>query len=81
MDSKEFLQEAKRRLFYYLHPNERDQKPNTVWMFIAWFNKTGQNNKCLMGIVNSDDYFEISYFGDEDKFVLDHYALKKHCLI
>lgn len=81
MDNEEFIKDAKRRLFYYLHPNKQNKKPNTAGMFVVWLSKIGKNNKCLIGIEDSNDYFEISHFGDEDEFALDHYALKKHYLI
>lgn len=81
MDGEKFVKDAKRRLFCYLHPSKQNQEPDTKGMFVVWLSKIGKNNKCLIGIKGSNDCFEISHFGDEEEFVLDHYTLKKHYLI
>lgn len=78
MDNENFIKEAKNRLFNYLYPNKQNQKANVENMFVTWLSKAGGNNKCLIGLTDSNDYFEITYIGNENTFVLDHYMLKNH---
>lgn len=78
MDNETFIKMAKQRLFAELHPNRQMSRPNEAGMYVSWLCKIGKNNKCLIGIIGSDDYYEISYFGNEGVFVMDHYSLKKH---
>ena len=78
MNNETFIKEAKRHLFAELYPGRQMSQPNFNGMFVPWLCKIGHNNKCLIGIVGSDDYYEISYFGNEEVFVMDHYSLKKH---
>lgn len=85
MGGRLFINEAKHRLAAHLYPgrqnNELFMRSEMGGMYVVWLSKIGQNNKCLLGMSGSDDYFEISYFGDEKEFVLDHYTLKKHLYI
>lgn len=82
MDGEYFIKEAKQHLAAYLFPSKQNNKHfmdlTMNKMFTVWLSKIGKNNKCLIGIDGSNDYFEICYFGGEGEFVLDHYVLKKH---
>lgn len=85
MDGEYFANEAKQHLAAYLYPGRQNDElfmqSTADTMYVVWLSKIGKNNKCLIGIDGSDDYFEVSYFGSEGEFVLDHYTLKKHLYI
>lgn len=81
MDNEAFIKKAKRMIFAEFNHGKELPEEDCSNMFVAWISKIGPNNKCLIGIDGSDDYFEMSYFGDEGDFVLDHYTLKEHITI
>ena len=81
MDNELFVKKAKQMIFAEFNHGKQLPESNYSEMFVVWLSKIGPNNKCLIGINGSNDYFEMSYFGDEGEFVLDHYTLKEHISI
>lgn len=50
-------------------------------VFIVWYCKTLQNWKALAGISGRDEYFELTYNGDEKELYLDVYRkLENVCM-
>ena len=50
-------------------------------VFIVWYCKTLQNWKALAGIYGRDEYFELTYNGDEKELYLDVYKKSENvCL-
>lgn len=74
MDNTEFTKRAK----------EIVAKENKVGQFnasdikVVWLAKAAGNNKALLCFEDSSRYYEVTYIGDEDNFVLDVYELISH---
>lgn len=66
-----FESKAKKLVAEYLNYeiNEKD-------VFIVWFSKIGKNAKAMLGSDQDCHYFEIAYFGEEGKYVIDAYDLE-----
>lgn len=66
-----FESEAKKLVAKYLNYeiNEKD-------VFIVWFSKIGANAKAMLSSALDCHYFEITYFGEEGKYVVDAYDLE-----
>lgn len=66
------------------YANEHHFLSNSVCqkdVFIIWYCKTLQNWKALAGIYGRDEYFELTYNGDEKELYLDVYKkLENICL-
>lgn len=48
---------------------ETDEKD----VFIVWFIKVGSNAKAMLSSVSDNFYFEVTYFGEEGKYIVDEY--------
>lgn len=66
-----FESKAKKLVAEYLNYeiNEKD-------VFIVWFSKIGANAKAMLSSALDCHYFEITYFGEEGKYVVDAYDLE-----
>lgn len=42
-------------------------------VFIVWFSKVGANAKAMLSSVLDNRYFEVTYFGEEGKYIVDEY--------
>ena len=42
-------------------------------VFIVWFSKVGSNAKAMLSSVSDNCYFEVTYFGEEGKYIVDEY--------
>ncbi|WP_263987249.1 DUF6275 family protein [Limosilactobacillus fermentum] len=42
-------------------------------VFIVWFSKVGSNAKAMLSSVTDNSYFEVTYFGEEGKYIVDEY--------
>lgn len=42
-------------------------------MFVVWMCKTLQNNKALIGVHHSPNYYEVTYNGDKKELYVDEY--------
>lgn len=42
-------------------------------MFVVWMCKTLQNNKALIGVHHSPNYYEVTYNGDKNELYVDEY--------
>ena len=42
-------------------------------VFIVWFSKVGSNAKAMLSSVLDNRYFEVTYFGEEGKYIVDEY--------
>ena len=66
------------------YANEHHFLSNSVCqkdVFIIWYCKTLQNWKALAGIYGRDEYFELTYNGDEKELYLDVYKKSENiCL-
>lgn len=67
----EFESKAKKLVAEYLNYeiSEKD-------VFIVWFSKVGANAKAMLSSDLDCHYFEITYFGEEGKYVVDAYDLE-----
>lgn len=65
-----FESDAKKLVVKYLDygVNEKD-------VFIVWFSKVGKNAKAMLSSNLDSHYFEITYFGEEGKYVVDVYDI------
>lgn len=63
-----FESEAKKLVTKYLNyeVSEKD-------VFVVWFSKVGANAKAMLSSDLDYHYFEITYFGEEGKYVVDAY--------
>lgn len=66
-----FESDAKKLVAKYLH-----YKVNEKEVFIVWFSKVGANAKAMLSSNLDWHYFEITYFGEEGKYVVDAYDLE-----
>ena len=66
-----FESKAKKLVAEYLN-NEINEKD----VFIVWFSKIGANSKAMLSSDLDCHYFEITYFGEEGKYVVDAYDLE-----
>ena len=66
----EFESKAKKLVARYLRC-ELDEKE----VFMVWFSKVGVNAKAMLSSVLNDLYFEVTYFGEEEKYIVDVYDL------
>lgn len=53
---------------------ETDEKD----VFIVWFSKVGSNAKAMLSSVIDSRYFEVAYFGEEGKYIVDEYDFAGH---
>lgn len=65
-----FESEAKKLVTRYLNyeANEED-------VFIVWFSKVGANAKAMLSSALDCHYFEVTYFGEKGKYVVDVYDI------
>lgn len=63
-----FESDAKKLVAKYLN-YETDGKD----VFIVWFSKVGANAKAMLSSVLDNRYFEVTYFGEEGKYIVDEY--------
>lgn len=65
-----FESEAKKLVAKHLNyeANEKD-------VYIVWFSKVGPNAKAMLSSVLDNRYFEVTYFGEEGKYIVDEYDL------
>ena len=70
-NQEKFESKAKKLVAEYLNNeiNEGD-------VFIVWFSKVGKNAKAMLSSHLDNRYFEITYFGEEGKYVVDAYDLE-----
>lgn len=47
-------------------------------VFVVWFSKVGANAKAMLSSDLDYHYFEITYFGEEGKYVVDAYDFAGH---
>ena len=62
----EFESKAKKMVAKYCGANEKD-------IFMVWFSKVGSNAKAMLSSDFDDCYFEVTYFGEEGKYIVDEY--------
>ena len=67
MDSIQFEEVAKNAVLQ-VSPNIAISE-----MFIVWMCKTLQNNKALIGVHHSPNYYEVTYNGDKKELYVDEY--------
>ena len=67
MGSKEF-QELAMNAVFQVNPNIAISE-----MFIVWMCKTLQNNKALISAISPDNYYEVTYNGDNTQLYVDEY--------
>lgn len=65
-----FESEAK-KLVAFSYVVDVDEKD----VFIVWFSKVGSNAKAMLSSVLDNRYFEVTYFGEEGKYIVDQYDL------
>lgn len=65
-----FESDAKKLVVKYLH-----YKVNEKEVFIVWFSKVGANAKAMLSSALDCHYFEVTYFGEEEKYVVDVYDI------
>lgn len=70
-NQEKFESKAKKLVAEYLN-NEINEKD----VFIVWFSKIGANAKAMLSSALDCHYFEITYFGEEGKYVVDAYDLE-----
>lgn len=63
-----FESEAK-KLVVRCSDYETDEKD----VFIVWFIKLGSNAKAMLSSAIDNCYFEVTYFGEEGKYIVDEY--------
>ena len=71
-----FESDAKKLVAKYLNyeVNEKDVIDEKE-VFMVWFSKVGVNAKAMLSSVLNDLYFEVTYFGEEEKYIVDVYDL------
>lgn len=47
-------------------------------VFVVWFCKAGANAKAMLSSVLDNCYFEVTYFGEEGKYIVDKYDFAGH---
>ena len=65
-----FESDAKKLVAKYLN-----YKVNEKEAFIVWFSKVGANAKAMLSSNLDWHYFEITYFGEEEKYKVDVYDI------
>ena len=77
MTNNEFIELVKTKVAM-LHNFQSIEKIKPDDVFVAWYAKTLQNHKALLGTTVEDDnrYFEATYNGDKDELYLDVYYKK-----
>lgn len=65
-----FESKAKKLVVKYLH-----NKVHEGDVFIVWFSKVGKNARAMLSSDLDYHYFEITYFGEEGKYVVDVYDI------
>lgn len=65
-----FESEAKKLVAKHLN-----YKVNEEDVSIVWFSKVGVNAKAMLSSVLDNRYFEVTYFGEEGKYIVDEYDL------
>lgn len=63
-----FESDAKKLVAKYLNYEVNEKE-----VFIVWFSKVGANAKAMLSSVLDNCYFEVTYFGEEGKYMLDVY--------
>lgn len=48
-------------------------KVNEEDLSIVWFSKVGSNARAMLSSVLDNRYFEVTYFGEEGKYIVDEY--------
>lgn len=78
MTNEEFIKLAKTKVVEYNNDNPLVKKLKKKDVFVAWYAKTLQNHKALLGTTVEDDnrYFEATYNGDKNELYLDVYYKK-----
>lgn len=71
-----FESEAK-KLVAFSYAVDVDEKD----VFIVWFSKVGSNAKAMLSSVLDNRYFEVTYFGEEGKYIVDEYDLMRSDVI
>lgn len=66
-----FESKAKKLVAEYLNYEINEKE-----VFIVWFSKIGANAKAMLSSALDCHYFEITYFGEEGKYVVDAYDLE-----
>ena len=66
----EFESKAKKLVASYLSYGVTEKG-----VFMVWFSKVGSNAKAMLSSVLDDRYFEVTYFGEEGKYIVDVYDL------
>lgn len=69
-NQSKFESDAKKLVVKYLH-----YKVNEKEVFIVWFSKVGANAKAMLSSALDYHYFEVTYFGEEEKYVVDVYDI------
>ena len=67
-NQSEFESKAKKLVSSYYKCVEKD-------VFMVWFSKVGSNAKAMLSSILDDRYFEVTYFGEEGKYIVDVYDL------
>lgn len=67
MDSRRF-EELSMKAVFRVNPNIAISE-----MFVVWMCKTLQNNKALIGVHHSPNYYEVTYNGDKKELYVDEY--------
>ena len=67
MDSRKFHDLAINAVF------QVNQNIEVSEMFVVWMCKTLQNNKALIGVHHSPNYYEVTYNGDKKELYVDEY--------
>ena len=62
----EFESKAKKLVSSYYKDGEKD-------VFMVWFSKVGANAKTMLSSAIDNCYFEVTYFGEEGKYIVDEY--------
>lgn len=47
---------------------------NEEYVFVVWFCKAGANAKAMLSSVLDNRYFEVTYFGEEGKYIVEVYS-------
>lgn len=63
-----FESEAKKLVAKYLNYEVNEQDVS-----IVWFSNVGENAKAMLSSVLDHRYFEVTYFGEEGKYIVDEY--------
>lgn len=63
-----FESDAKKLVTKYLN-----YKVDEKEVFIVWFSKVGPNAKAMLSSVLDNRYFEVTYFCEEGKYIVDKY--------